>query len=416
MKKIKLKQTKLCFLISLLPILAVAALSIISFIITGNEEEESLWHYFPIIETAVGIAGIAVFFHYFGTVWLVFLGTITGIDAWKKDRRFYFTEVNGRSSQEASDAIKFRMKHYGKELEITDKPEALVCACKKRRHSSFDETSGFEDYYILYKTQSLTSEFCSNAVTESKRIMRKFAEKGLYPFLRTKRDRKKPVTHSCALVIVCHTVGSFNAGEYVRKNFTKGHTGLAVCIYEAATGRYFFNGSLLSFNTLLPASDPDGVSINLIKKAVFCKKLGLRENSYYMPTDKLPYDPEMTLCEALKEIQKEVKNTDRENKKTVKRLKDGEVYFDGDIIFYKKDERALLFSVVSEEECEGEIAEGEIASGKKYVLTDKSWSYPKKSKISKKDYEQALVKIEEYLNFKCISFEFTELEKWLEKE
>lgn len=327
----------------------------------------------------------------------------------EKDRRFYFTEVNGRTAEEAADAIKFRMKSYAKELEKDKKTESLVCACKKRRHSFSEDTSGYEDYCILYRTQSLTSEFCSNAVSESKAIMSKFLEKGKLPFLQTKKERKQPVTQSCALVIVCDSIGNFNAEEYVRKDFAKGHTGLAVCIYDASTGRYFLNGKLFGSNSFLPEKGARETAVSLIKKTVFCKKMGLSENSYFMPTDDLPYNPEMTMYDVIEEIKKDVKKSNREKEETVKNLKDGEVYFDGEGIFYKKDGRTLLFSVISED------CEGEEENAKKYVLTDKSWSYPKTCKMSKKDFDEALIKISEYLNQNGIEFEFTDFEKWLEQ-
>lgn len=410
MKNIKLKQTNLCFLVSLIPIILPAAVFFISLIIADCAQEESVLRYFPFIAIAASVVWLVVFFKKYATEWIVFLGTIIAVDGWKKDRRFYFTEVNGRTAEEAADAVKLRMKIYSKELETDKKTETLVCACKKRRHSFSEDTSGYEDYCILYRTQSLTSEFCSNAAAESKAIMSKSSEKGKLPFLQTRKERKQPVTQSCALVIICDSIGSFNAEEYVRKNFTKGHTGLAVCIYEASTGRYFLNGALLSSGTFSLDKSAGEIAVSLIKKTVFCKKMGLSENSYFMPTDDLPYNLEMTMCDALEKIRKEVKNNDRENEETVKRLKDGEVYFDGDGIFYKKDGRTLLFTVMSEEN-QG----GEELNAKKYVLTEKSWSYPKNCKMPKKDYDEALIKIAEYLNQSDIEFEFTDFEKWLEQ-
>lgn len=365
--------------------------------------------YFPFIAIAASVVWLAVFLKKYTTEWIIFLGTITAVDGWKKDRRFYFTEVNGRTAEEAANAVKFRMKSYAKELETDKKSESLVCACKKRRHSFSEDTSGYEDYYILYKTQSITTDFCSNAVSESKSIMRKFAEKGTLPFLQTRSERKKPVTHSCALIIICDSIGSFNAEEYVRRNFTKGHTGLAVCIYEASTGRYFLNGTLFGSDSFLPEKGAGEIAVSLIKKTVFCKKMGLSENSYFMPTDELPYNPEMTMYDVIEEIKKDVKKSNREKEETVKNLKDGEVYFDGEGIFYKKDGRTLLFSVISED------CESEEENAKKYVLTDKNWSYPKNSKMSKADFDEALIKIAEYLNQNGIEFEFTDFEKWLEQ-
>lgn len=409
MKNIKLKQTNLCFLVSLIPIILPAAVFFILIIIADCAQEESALRYAPFIAIAASVVWLAVFFKKYATEWIVFLGTITAVDGWKKDRRFYFTEVNGRTAEEAADAIKFRMKSYAKELETDKKSESLVFACKKRRHSFSEDTSGYEDYCILYRTQSLTSEFCSNAVSESKAIMSKFLEKGKLPFLQTKKERKQPVTQSCALVIVCDSIGNFNAEEYVRKDFAKGHTGLAVCIYDASTGRYFLNGKLFDSNSFLPEKGAGETAVSLIKKTVFCKKMGLSENSYFMPTDDLPYNPEMTMYDVIEEIKKDVKKSNREKEETVKNLKDGEVYFDGEGIFYKKDGRTLLFSVISED------CEGEEENAKKYVLTDKSWSYPKTCKMSKKDFDEALIKISEYLNQNGIEFEFTDFEKWLEQ-
>lgn len=409
MKNIKLKQTNLCFLVSLIPIILPAAVFFISLMVADCAQEESALRYAPFIAIAVSVVWLAVFFKKYATEWIVFLGTIIAVDGWKKDRRFYFTEINGRTAQEAANAVKFRMKSYAKELETDKKSESLVCACKKRRHSFSEDTSGYEDYCILYRTQSLTSEFCSNAAAESKAIMSKSSEKGKLPFLQTRKERKQPVTQSCALVIICDSIGSFNAEEYVRKNFTKGHTGLAVCIYESSTGRYFLNGTLFSSDSFLPEKGAGEIAVSLIKKTVFCKKMGLSENSYFMPTDELPYNPEMTMYDVIEEIKKDVKKSNREKEETVKNLKDDEVYFDGEGIFYKKDGRTLLFSVISED------CESEEENTKKYVLTDKNWSYPKNCKMSKKDFDEALIKIAEYLNQSGIEFEFTDFEKWLEQ-
>lgn len=412
MKNIKLKQTNLCFAVILLPIILPTAVFLLSLIIADHAQEDSIWQKIPFASMAIAVIAVFVFLKKLGTIeWIVLLSTITAVDGWKKDRQFYFTELNGKTSEEVADTVKIRMNCCGKELETGNKSDSFLGAYKKRRHSFMADTSGFEDYCILYKTQSLTNDFCSNAVSESKSIMRKYAEKGTLPFLQTRSERRTPVTKSCALVIVCDSLAGFDAVEYVRKNFTKGHTGLAVCIYEASTGRYFLNGTLFGYYySEFQESKADKISAKLIKKIVFCKRMGLSENSYFMPTDSLPCNPEMTIYEVIGEIKKETKNFDRENKRIVKRLKDGEVYFDGDGVFYKKNGRTLLFSVVSEEN-----SEDEKETAKKYVLTDRNWNYPRNNKMSKKDFDEALIKIAEYLNSNGIDFEFTDFEKWIEQ-
>lgn len=411
MKNIKLKQTNLCFAVTLLPIILPTAVFLLSLIIADHAQEDSIWQKIPFASMAIAVIAVFVFLKKLGTKeWIVLFGTIMAVEGWNKDRRFYFTDINGRTSEEVADTVKIRMNCCGKELETGNKSDSFLGAYKKRRHSFMADTSGFEDYCILYKTQSLTNDFCSNAVSESKSIMRKFAEKGTLPFLQTRSERKKPVTRSCALVIVCDSLAGFDAEKYVHRNFTKGHTGLAVCIYEASSGRYFLNGTLLSSSLFSSVKSADEIAVSLIRKTVFCKKMGLSENSYFMPTDELPYNPERAMYDVIEDIRKDVKNNDRENKRIVKRLKDGEVYFDGDGIFYKKDGRTLLFSVMSEEN-----QEGEEENAKKYVLTEKSWSYPKNCKMSKKDFDEALIKIAEYLNSNGIDFEFTDFEKWVEQ-
>lgn len=411
MKNIKLKQTNLYFAVTLLPIILPIAVFFLTIIIADHTQEDSIWQKIPFAAMAIAVIAVFVFLKKLGTKeWIVLFGTIMAVEGWNKDRRFYFTDINGRTSEEVTDAVKFRMNCCAKELETDNKFDSFLGAYKKRRHSFMADTSGFEDYCILYKTQSLTNDFCSNAVSESKSIMRKFAEKGTLPFLQTRSERKKPVTRSCALVIVCDSLAGFDAEKYVHRNFTKGHTGLAVCIYEASSGRYFLNGTLLSSSLFSSVKSADEIAVSLIRKTVFCKKMGLSENSYFMPTDELPYNPERAMYDVIEDIRKDVKNNDRENKRIVKRLKDGEVYFDGDGIFYKKDGRTLLFSVMSEEN-----QEGEEENAKKYVLTEKSWSYPKNCKMSKKDFDEALIKIAEYLNSNGIDFEFTDFEKWVEQ-
>ncbi|MDE5994847.1 MAG: hypothetical protein K2G60_04965 [Oscillospiraceae bacterium] len=409
MKNIKLKETKLCFLILISPILAAAALLIGSAVVTSNAPEYSVWQNLPFAVIALIIVSAILFVNKLGMTWLILFGSIENINQWKKDRRFYFTDVNGRIAEEAVKAIGFRMNHYAKELTALNKSENMIGAYKKRRHSWNEDTSGFEDFYILYETETLTKDFCSQAVAECKSIMRKYGEKGIHPFLQTKRERKKPVTRSCAMVIVCNKA-DFDAVSYVRRNFSKGHTGLAVCICEMGTGRYFFNGAAQSSDGIFESS-AEAISVNLIKKVVFCKNLGLNENSYYMSTDDLPYNPETTLYEAFEHVKKEMKTSEHENKKIAKKLEDGEVYFDGEGVFYKKNGRTLLFAVIDEEECEGEEP-----NGKKYMLVSKSWSYPKSSKMSNKDYDEALSKIDEYLKNHGIDFEFKDFDKWFEEQ
>lgn len=410
MKNIKLQQTKLCALVLLLPLLVPIIQFGIAILIAYCSAEDSALRFLPFAAIALGIAETVYFGKKYGISWFMMLGTIENIHQWKKDRRFYFTDVNGRTAEEAVKAIGLRMSCYAKELNVQNKSECLSCVYKKRRHSWSADSSGYEDYYVLYETQTLTNDFCSNAVTESKSIMRKYAEKGIYQFLQTRKERKQPITRACALVIICNSVANFNAVDYVRKNFSKGHTGFAVCIYEAGTGRYFINGSALG--AVGPfAENGEERAMNQIKKAVFCNKLDLNENSYYMPTDDLPYNPETTLYEAFENAKKELKSSEHENKKIAKSLEDGEVYFDGEGVFYKKNGRTLLFTVTDEEECEGEEP-----NGKKYVLTSKSWSYPKSSKMSNKDYDEALGKIDGYLKTHGIDFEFKDFEQWLEEK
>lgn len=409
MKNIKLQQTKLCYFVLRLPLLVPVIQFGIAVLIAYCSAEDSALRFLPFAAIALCIAEAVYFGKKYCISWLMMLGTVASINRWKKDRRFYFTDVNGRTAEEAADLIKYRMNHYAKELNVQNKSECLSGAYKKRRYSWNEDTSGFEDFYVLYETETLTKDFCSQAAAECKSIMRKYGEKGLYPFLHARRERKKPVTRACATVIICNTA-DFDAVSYVRHKFTKGHTGLAVCICEMGTGRYFFNGAAQSIDGIID-SDAEAISINLIKKAVFCKNLGLHENSYYMPTDDLPYNPETTLYEAFENVKKELKSSEYENKKTAENLEDGEVYFDGEGVFYKKNGRTLLFTVIDEEECEGEEK-----SDKKTVLVDRSWNYPKSAKMSKKDYDEALGKIEEYLKTHGIDFEFKNFEQWREEQ
>ena len=407
MKNIKLKQTKLCTLILLSPFIAAVALFICSKNISERVSEESALQKLPLVVTAIIIVSAVLFVKKLGTSWLVMFGAVMNVSGWKKDRRFYFTDVNGRTAEEVVNAIKLRMNHYAKELNAENKSENAVGTYKKRRHFTVGRSSGYEDYYVLYKTEILTKDFCGNALSECKRIMQNFAEKNYSAFLPSKRERKHSVIKACALVIICDGLAGFNAEEYVRKNFSQKNTGLAVCIYESSTGRYFLNG----VNSAgLFADSVEEIAFNLIKKSVFCKKLGLKENSYYMPTDELIYNPEMTFFDALKDAQKEIKSAESENEKIVERLDDGEVYYDGEKIFYKKNGQTLIFSVANDGECEGEEPNNKI-----YVLTTKSWSYPKSSKISNKDYIQAIEKISEYLNLQGVDFEFKEFGNWFEE-
>lgn len=410
MKKVKLIQAKRCYLILLLPLILPAVLFVASVLFCDLMPESSKVNYLPLAAIVYAIATVAFAAVKFGAPLLVTAGAVMDIARWNKDRRFFFTDINGRTAEEAVNAIQFRMKYRSKELEITDKSGDLVGAYKKRRHSFRDNTSGFEEYFILYRTTCLTDDFCSNAVADSKKIMQKFAEKGALPFLLIGKKRKKPVTRSCALVIVCDSIGSFNAEEYVRRSFSKAHTGLAVCIYESAGGRYYLNGKTNTLGGFLSESAEE-ISASLIKRVVFCKKMGLSENSYYMPEDGLPYSPETALYDAFADVKNTVKDSENKNKKISQNLSDGEVYFDGDAVFYKKNGRTLLFTVIDEEECEGEEK-----TDKKYVLTDKNWSYPKLSKMSKKDFDEVLGKINEYLNTHGINFEFKDFEQWLEEK
>lgn len=409
MKNIKLKQTNLCFLILLSPLLVAVALIFGSAAVADIMPEESIWNGLPFVVIVLIIVAAIILFAKRFSVWLVLFVATESIDSWKKDRQFYFTEVNGRTVESASELIKFRMNHYAKELPLEKKSAELLGAFKKRRHSGDGDTSGFEDYYTLYEADTLTTDFCSGAVAESKSIMRKYGEKGLYPFLQTRRERKRPVTRACATVIVCNKA-DFDAVSYVRRNFSKGHTGLAVCICEMSTGRYFLNGAAQSKEWIFETG-AEAIAINLIKKSVFCKKLNLKDNSYYMPTHDLPFDPEETFYNTYADIKKDLKTSSGEAKRIAKSLKDGEVYFYDDTVYYKKGERTCAYTVMGEDETEGEEK-----TDKKTVLVDRSWSYPKTSKMSKKDYDEALLKIEEHLKSSGMDFEFKTFEKWLEEQ
>lgn len=415
MKNVKLKQTNFCFFILLTPILLPILCFVLSLLIAGNTADNSILRYLPFAVIALTVAAAIFLYRKYISAWIVLSFAVSSVGKWKKDRQFYFTDVNGKTAAEAANSIKYRMNHYAKELTLQSKSEQLSGAYKKRRHSWNDYTSGFEDYYVLYETQTLTKDFCSNAVTESKSIMQKNAEKGIYPFLQTRKERKQPVTRACALVIICNSIADFNAVDYVRKNFSKSHAGLAVCIYEAGTGRYFINGSALGADDSIIA-DSEATAVKLIKKAVFCNKLCLNENSYYMPADDLPYSPEKTLYEAFEEIKKELKRSDYEIKRTVKKLNDGEVYYDGELVYYKNNGRTLTCSVIDEEDSDRRAEGSDAESAEKIVLISRSWDYPKSSKMSKKDYAEAFEKINSYLKSNGLAFKICDFEKWIEEQ
>lgn len=89
----------------------------------------------------------------------------------------------------------------------------------------------------------------------------------------------------------------------------------------------------------------------------------------------------MSLWDYIRSFREEMANGCRRDKAIYRKLKDGEVLLQDDVLYCRLGERGVSFFVETDGE-EQEPGEGVIE-----VLMEDSWEYPRRANISKKDGE-----------------------------
>lgn len=395
MKNLKIKNPNLCMCFLILVALIIIAIPILLAIILPRTEVT-----LPIVLALLLV--VITFFVSRNLLTIIELtSTVDEINAHKKLRQFYFTDINGRTVDSAQQAINARFEKFGKALDVKTE-NGLISARRKRKSYNSDFASGLEEYAVLFKTDSLSKNFCSKVQNECKKIINDNAQKGKWSFLKTRSEKNLPVLRACGAIIICNVADS-EAIKYINREYSKNDISISLCICEMSTGRYYFNAKEIYVDSLIPLGKNNAEHI--IKKLVFKGNLNLESNDYFVPDSQLPYDLEMPLFEFLKKIYKEnnanfgsINKSMRSIKKLVKELQDGEIKILDDIIYYKKNGKTLSFGMYSKKEL------GISDDDRKFVVTEDQWIYPKASKISKNDKEEALSKIGAYLNMQGIDF------------
>ena len=99
----------------------------------------------------------------------------------------------------------------------------------------------------------------------------------------------------------------------------------------------------------------------------------------------------MSLWDYIRSFREEMANGRRRDKAIYRKLKDGEVLLQDDVLYCRLGERGVSFFVETDGE-EQESGEGVIE-----VLMEDSWEYPRRANISKKDGELLRGNIRDYL-------------------
>lgn len=135
------------------------------------------------------------------------------------------------------------------------------------------------------------------------------------------------------------------------------------------------------------------MALALLRRTVFGGGLPKRGN------DNCPPEPfpngelsvEMSLWDYIRAFREEMKEGRRRDKAIYRKLKDGEVLLQDDVLYCRLGEHGVSFFVETDGE-DQESGEGVIE-----VLMQDNWEYPRRANISKKDGELLRVNIRDYL-------------------
>ena len=316
--------------------------------------------------------------------------TLSTIRLWKKDRLWVEFDRDGINRQSMERKLLRRIRRRGREVRSTSlvTPQPL-CLCRRHAVSWTVFWSSVEKFYTLYSVGYLDADGY-RSIMRAVEANAKVPPRGRMPF--DKRKRKAPVASAGVVVILADRVAE-EISAILRRQHTYHESCHLACVADFSVGRCYFDGMGEPYLAGMTGKPVKNMAIALLRRTVFGGRLPKR-GSDNCPPEPFPdgeLSVEMSLWDYIRSFREEMANGRRRDKAIYRKLKDGEVLLQDDVLYCRLGERGVSFFVETDGE-EQESGEGVIE-----VLMEDSWEYPRRANISKKDGELLRGNIRDYL-------------------
>lgn len=353
MKFPKLKNTVLCELILYFPAGSLFWYLIIMLLIHGWDNS------FSAVE-GIGLLAAGVF-----SLWYLLYqknfqllmmssGLFSMIRSWKRDRLEYRTFCNGHSREEAEKRILRRCRLWGrryKDLKASDNVQFQIFY----RHSSSASAliSCIEKRIAVCSVDHLTAENYSALITRAGRLLKQIPDGKIY--FKTPSEKKAPRLYAYTVVILADRVDAEVRSMARKTRIAKDTEYLLPCVSESSSGTYYLDGGREYYLTGLMARPAKNFALSLLHKLVFAGRWPLKDKTQ-RPNSALNNDLDISLWEYIRKFNNEFAENktelEKERKKFLRSLSDGEMQVGEYAIYYQMGKRLVECAYLLDEEDE----------------------------------------------------------------
>lgn len=395
MKYPKLKNTLACNLIIYLAVFSPFIVIIIGAIFENITNKSNYTGVFIVAFFILSALDLIYLLRNFFVLIMFEMDTVH-INNWKRARLWYETSCNSYDRKSAEKIISKRAEQCGKIKQPVPSKASPVFIRYKRCYSWMQTMAAKEKITLLYSVNHLdkdtyknilnSANVCSKAVQCKKEDIR-FIDK---------KQRKSPIITAVAVIILADSV-SYEIPALARELTNEKQDKLIVpAVVDFAANRYYFNPSKEHYDPSFMSQPARNIARKMIIKTLFAGKLPYKNNKNLVTSEPDGIDLEMSLWDYIKKEKSESQDSDKAVKKIAKKLNDGEVAIDEDVIFCKLgNSTAMIMTFTSEED--DTLLE---------VLLPDFWIHPKTNTMSKKDKAIVKKKVENFLIQNSYNYKF----------
>lgn len=247
--------------------------------------------------------------------------TINKIENWRLDRKFFETEANGKTLEEAEEIITSKIERFGKVCDKT-KGKILPVAAARKCFLYMENGKEFrEEFALLYKADFLDEKTYEQIVNSSKvAIKQNHAYNPFWFLLDRKKEHKstKKLTGENSsvagtVIIICNSALQ-DVEEWVRRgNGKNDEYQILPCVCTMKDQKCYFD-SHVDYGVIKKSKNAHNRAIKIIKKVVFGGSLPYLNNENYVEKTYDERYEAMSLYELFAEKKKDIKE-DRKNNK-----------------------------------------------------------------------------------------------------
>lgn len=270
-------------------------------------------------------------------------GLFTMIRSWKRDRLEYRTFRNGHSREEAEKRILRRCHLWGRRYKDLKESDADQFQIFYRHCISWTyRISAIEKRVAVCSVDHLTAENYSALITKAGRLLKQIPDGKIY--FKTPSEKKAPRSYVYTVIVLADRVDAEVRSMARKTRISKEHEYLLPCVSECPSGTYYLDGGREYYLTGLTARPSKNFALSLLRKLIFAGKWPLKDKTH-LPPYEIKIDLDMSLWKYIQKLNNEFAEnkteSEKERKKFLRSLSDGEMQVGEHAIYYQMGKRLV---------------------------------------------------------------------------